>query len=105
MTGVLMVYSSLFTRWAFIVKPQNLLLSACHASNVVAQCNQMRRAIEFKLANGEQEAVKDLGSKAAVFVAATGALILAGPSLQAAIVGANLGPVSSVAGAAAGCVG
>ena len=26
MTGVLIVYSSLFARWAYIVKPQNLLL-------------------------------------------------------------------------------
>ena len=37
MTPVMIVYSSLFARWAFIVKPQNLLLCACHVSNVVAQ--------------------------------------------------------------------
>merc|ERR1711965_31725 len=49
MTSVMIVYSSLFCRWAYIVTPQNLLLSACHGSNVVAQCNQMRRAIEHKL--------------------------------------------------------
>jgi hypothetical protein len=102
MTGVLIVYSSLFTRWAFIVKPQNLALSACHASNVLAQCNQLRRAAEFKIARGEEAEVRDMGAKAAAFAATVGALVLAGPTLQAAIVGANLGPVSAVAGAAAG---
>ena len=42
MTPVMIIYSSLFCRWAIIVKPQNLLLAACHGSNVVAQFNQMR---------------------------------------------------------------
>ena len=65
MTPVLIVYSSLFTRWAFAVSPQNLMLAACHATNVVAQCNQMRRVIEYKLSLGEEEAVKEMGMKAA----------------------------------------
>ena len=74
----------------------------CHASNVLAQCNQLRRAAEFKIARGEEAEVRDMGAKAAAFAATVGALVLAGPTLQAAIVGANLGPVSAVAGAAAG---
>ena len=37
MTPVMIIYSSLFCRWAIIVKPQNLLLAACHGSNVVAR--------------------------------------------------------------------
>mmetsp|Transcript_58777 Transcript_58777/g.118058 ORF Transcript_58777/g.118058 Transcript_58777/m.118058 type:complete len:260 (+) Transcript_58777:40-819(+) len=102
MTSVMIVYSSLFCRWGFIVKPQNLLLASCHASNVVAQMNQMRRAVEFKLANGEVEAVKDMAVKAATIAATTGALIVTGPALQAAIVSANLGPISTVAAAQAG---
>jgi len=57
MTGVMIVYSSLFARWGCIVTPQNLLLASCHASNVLAQSNQMRRAVEYKLANGETEQV------------------------------------------------
>jgi hypothetical protein len=40
MTSVLVVYSSLFFRWAFVVKPQNLFLAACHFTNVCAQLNQ-----------------------------------------------------------------
>lgn len=102
MTGVMLVYSSLFARWAYVVKPQNLLLSACHASNVVAQCNQMRRALEFKLANGEKEEVEEIGKKAAATVAGAAVAIVAGPALQTALVGAAIPGVSSVAGAAAG---
>ena len=65
MTPVMMVYSSLFSWWAFVVKPQNLLLCACHASNVVAQANQLRRAVEHKLEKGEGDEVLDLAMKAA----------------------------------------
>jgi len=102
MTGVMIVYSSLFCRWAFIVKPQNLLLSACHASNVVAQSNQMRRAVESKLARGEEAEVRALASKAAAVAATMGVLIAVGPKLQAVIVAADLGPVSKLAAADAG---
>ena len=55
MTGVLLVYSSLFARWAFIVKPQNLLLAGCHITNVAAQANQLRRAVEYKKENGKDD--------------------------------------------------
>jgi len=102
MTGVMLVYSSLFARWAWIVKPQNLLLCACHISNVVAQCNQMRRAIEHKIDAGEKELVMDVGKKAAVSVVGLGALIVASPAIQGAVVKANLGPISTVAAADAG---
>jgi len=30
LTGVMIVYSSLFCRWAFVVKPANMLLASCH---------------------------------------------------------------------------
>ena len=33
MTPVQIVYSSLFARWGFVVRPQNMLLCACHVSN------------------------------------------------------------------------
>jgi hypothetical protein len=36
MTGVMLVYSSLFARWAWVVKPRNIALSACHVVNVVS---------------------------------------------------------------------
>ncbi|KAJ1458503.1 hypothetical protein M885DRAFT_512971 [Pelagophyceae sp. CCMP2097] len=102
MTGVMIVYSSLFARWAWVVKPQNLLLAACHVSNVGAQTNQARRAIEYKLAQGETKEVQDLGYKAAGAAACTAGLILVAPMLRSAVGGAGLGPVSTFAAADAG---
>lgn len=102
MTSVMLVYSSLFARWAFIVKPQNLALCACHVSNVIAQCNQMRRAVQHKMATGGEAEVKESATKAAAGIAGIGALIAAGPTLQSAIVGANLGPITTIAAADAG---
>ena len=80
MTPIVMVYSSLFSWWAFVVKPQNLLLCACHASNVVAQANQLRRAVEHKLEKGEGDAVHDLAMKAAAGAVGVGALVAAAPA-------------------------
>jgi hypothetical protein len=51
MTATMIGYSSLFVRFAWAVNPRNYILFACHAFNVTAQLNQMRRAIEYKLAN------------------------------------------------------
>lgn len=102
MTGVLIVYSSLFARWAFIVKPQNLMLAGCHITNVAAQMNQMRRALEHKMANGQEEEVTTLTRNAAIAGAGSLGLIMLGPTMQTALAGANLGVVSSVAAADAG---
>lgn len=102
MTPVLIVYSSLFARWAWIVKPQNLLLCSCHVANVAAQLNQMRRALEYKMANGQEEEVRELGKKAAIGGAGVAAAIAAGPAMQTYLSAANLGVVSSVAAADAG---
>lgn len=102
MTGVLIVYSSLFARWAYVVKPQNLLLSACHVTNVGAQLNQLRRALEYKLEQGQKDEVQDYVYKIAAGAAGGAACILLGPAAQSAAVGANLGVVSSIAAADAG---
>lgn len=105
MTGVLIVYSSLFARWAWIVEPRNLALCACHATNVVAQCNQIRRAVQAKYDSGdpaEREEVILLGTRAAGAAAAGGVIILGAPSLQAWLVAAELGPISAIAAAPAG---
>mmetsp|Transcript_21042 Transcript_21042/g.29701 ORF Transcript_21042/g.29701 Transcript_21042/m.29701 type:complete len:274 (+) Transcript_21042:210-1031(+) len=102
MTGVLIVYSTLFARWAYIVKPQNLLLASCHVTNVAAQLNQLRRALEFKKANGQEEEVNQMAKEAAMAGAVGAGLILAGPTMQAALTSSNLGIVSTVAAADAG---
>jgi hypothetical protein len=102
MTFVLIVYSSLFAWWAFIVSPQNLLLCACHTVNVLAQGNQMRRLLADKAANGKGDEVSAMGVKAACVAAGGAAAIIGGPMVQGAIVGANLGGVSAFAAAKAG---
>ena len=102
MTGVLLVYSSLFARWAFVVKPQNLLLAGCHVTNVGAQGNQLRRAIEYKKENGKDDEVNDILTKAGLVAAGGVGCVLAGPAMQSALVNANLGVVSTVAAADAG---
>ncbi len=102
MTGVLIVYSSMFARWAFVVKPQNLLLAGCHVANVCAQGNQLRRAVEYKRERGMDGEVRDILAKAAMTVIAGAACVIVGPTLQGAIVNANLGPISTVAAADAG---
>ena len=102
MTSVMLVYSSLFARWAWVVQPRNIALAACHVSNVLAQTNQMRRALEHKIANGFEDEVKAFLMKAGGFAAGIGALIIAGPTLQAGFVSANLGPISAASAAPAG---
>jgi hypothetical protein len=37
------IYSALFARFAWMIKPRNYLLLACHFSNELVQLNQMRR--------------------------------------------------------------
>jgi hypothetical protein len=102
MTPVLIVYSGLFARWAWVVKPRNLSLMWCHVANVIAQTNQIRRALEYKVENGEQEQVNELLKKVGVAGGITAAAIVGGPAARSAISEANLGFVSNIAAADAG---
>uniref|UniRef100_A0A6V2PUL3 Mitochondrial pyruvate carrier n=1 Tax=Ditylum brightwellii TaxID=49249 RepID=A0A6V2PUL3_9STRA len=102
MTGVLIVYSSLFARWAFVVKPQNLLLCACHVTNVAAQVNQLRRCVELKTEQGKMDEVNNIYMSAGGTLAAGLGSVILGPTIQSAIVSANLPAVSAVAAADAG---
>jgi mitochondrial pyruvate carrier 2 len=79
MTAVMIGYSSLFVRFAWAVQPRNYLLFACHSFNIAAQLNQMRRAIEYKIANVPTAAkeLKELGQKVAM-----GGVVLAGTLLS-----------------------
>ena len=52
MTGVMLAYSTLFGAWAgWAVMPRNFILAGSHIFNVLAQSNQMRRCLEYKMAN------------------------------------------------------
>jgi hypothetical protein len=102
MTPVLIVYSTLFARWAWVVNPQNLLLCSCHIANVGAQLNQLRRALEHKIAIGEQDQVNDMAQKVGIFGAVTAAAVATGPRMRSLLSNANLGIASTVAAAPAG---
>ena len=102
MTPVMIVYSSLFARWAMVVSPANYALAACHATNVVAQSWQMYRAINHKLETGGEAEVQEFGIKAGVGAVATVGLVASAKKLQASIVSAKLGSLSAFAAAPAG---
>ena len=42
------IYSLLFMRFAWEIKPRNYLLFACHAANETVQLNQLRRWYEWQ---------------------------------------------------------
>jgi len=84
MTATMMGYSGLFMGFAWQVQPRNMLLFACHAFNITAQANQMRRAVEYKLANepNSKDALLETGKKVAGGTALTAALIAASGPLK-----------------------
>lgn len=101
MTGVLIVYSSLFCRWAFIVKPQNLLLAGCHGANVLAQSVQLKRGLDYRNTT-DPEQVQQLYKDAAVAGVIGGVAIATGPRVRSLLAKANLGAISTIAAADAG---
>mmetsp|Transcript_53914 Transcript_53914/g.109940 ORF Transcript_53914/g.109940 Transcript_53914/m.109940 type:complete len:582 (+) Transcript_53914:125-1870(+) len=102
MTGVMLVYSSLFARWAWIVQPRNTLLAACHVSNVIAQCNQMRRLVEWEMESGMDAEVKDQAMKGAAVASGIAVALIAGPMAQKALIATNVGFLAAFAAADAG---
>jgi len=77
MTTTLVGYSSLFVRFAWKVQPRNYLLFSCHAFNILAQLNQLRRATIHKIKtdpNGAKE-MKTFFTKLGMIIAGLGGLI------------------------------
>merc|ERR1740121_3557388 len=88
MTGVMLCYSTLFARWAgWAVTPRNYILAGSHIFNVIAQSNQLRRCLQYKLDTepGAKEEIAQLATKAATGAAIVAGAIVAGPTIQAAI--------------------
>lgn len=48
MTSALCVYSLLFMRFAWMVRPRNSLLFACHFSNECVQLRQLQRKLVYE---------------------------------------------------------
>ena len=79
MTGVMIVYSGLFMRFAWMVRPRNYLLLACHATNECAQLIQMGRWLSSSKPVPTTEAAP---APAAAAAAAAGAAAAAAPALR-----------------------
>lgn len=89
MTGVMICYSTLFGRWAgWAVTPRNYILAASHIFNVIAQCNQLRRVLLWKLEEGGEAARKEiaeLATKGAIGGAVVAACVVNSSRLQALV--------------------
>ncbi|OAF67546.1 hypothetical protein A3Q56_04718, partial [Intoshia linei] len=55
MTTALCVYSMLFMRFSLLVKPRNLLLFSCHATNETVQLIQLGRWTKYNYGNEKKE--------------------------------------------------
>ncbi|RLN48765.1 hypothetical protein BBJ28_00012748 [Nothophytophthora sp. Chile5] len=56
--AALSVYSLIFMRFAWMVKPRNYLLLVCHASNETAQLYQLQRGLRFQANKKAEEKAK-----------------------------------------------
>ncbi|KAF2350244.1 Mitochondrial pyruvate carrier [Trinorchestia longiramus] len=52
----LCLYSAVFMRFAIKVKPQNMLLFACHVTNEIAQITQGCRLVKYEYLGGKEAA-------------------------------------------------
>ncbi|XBW34888.1 hypothetical protein QEN19_000452 [Hanseniaspora menglaensis] len=59
MTSALIVYSTVFMRYALAVTPKNYLLFGCHVINTAAQAGQGFRYINYHYMGGKEEAAKE----------------------------------------------
>ena len=75
MTGTMIVYSGTFLGFFWRVIPRNPLGISCHLFNIAAQGNQIRRAAEYKIENGERQEVEAFAKAAAVTSAVLAGLI------------------------------
>lgn len=66
MTTALIFYSMAFMRFAYRVQPRNLLLMACHGTNVMAQSVQATRFLIYYYGGGAAEATAATTTDAAI---------------------------------------
>uniref|UniRef100_A0A0K0ED98 Mitochondrial pyruvate carrier n=1 Tax=Strongyloides stercoralis TaxID=6248 RepID=A0A0K0ED98_STRER len=63
MTVALLVYSSIFSRFAWRVQPRNMLLLSCHLLNLTAQSTQMIRFLNHNYVHAFQDPYYKEGTK------------------------------------------
>jgi len=66
MTSAMVLYSSIFMRFAWRVQPWNPLLLACHATNATAQTIQGARFINYWYYGGKEAKLAKIGEGAIV---------------------------------------
>lgn len=102
MTFVMLIYSTLFAWWAWVVDPRNMLLCACHVANILAQSNQARRLVGYMLANGQGKEVTVIAQKALAVAVGGAAAVVGGPIVQGVVSTAGMGALSTIAASKAG---
>jgi mitochondrial pyruvate carrier 2 len=94
MTVALSVYSALFMRFAWVVKPRNYILLSCHVFNESMQLTQLYRRYQYDKSMEAKGVATDSfrldPTVMAAGVAATAVTIAVGPLIQAAL---NKGPI------------
>eukprot|EP00878_Enallax_costatus_P003176 GHUV01003376.1.p1 GENE.GHUV01003376.1~~GHUV01003376.1.p1 ORF type:complete len:131 (+),score=9.65 GHUV01003376.1:189-581(+) len=68
MTTAMCIYSCLFMRFAWMVKPRNYLLLACHASNETVQLYQLSRWYSWYSTEGRDIEAREKAAAAAAAV-------------------------------------
>lgn len=105
MSATQVVYSGLFMRFAWLVQPRNYILLGCHAANVCAQGNQLRRWGIHTLDTDKEKGadrLKNLAQLATGAGVGTAAILAASRPMQRALIGSGTGLVSKWASHPAG---
>lgn len=95
MSATQVVYSSLFMRFAWQVQPRNYILFSCHTANVMAQSNQLRRWVDYRLTTEPDtapEKMKNLGMTAGAAAAVVGAALVLRKPMQSGFTTASFMP-------------
>ena len=69
MCGTMVIWSCTFLRFFWRVVPRNPLAMSFHVANIAGQGNQIRRAVEYKIENGEREELETFAKAAAATTA------------------------------------
>jgi len=105
MAATQVVYSGLFVRFAWAVQPRNYILASCHTANVLAQSNQLRRWMSYKMESDPTNApaqIQVVGGGLAGVAALVAATMVVRKPLQNAFVNMQAGALSKLAAHPAG---
>jgi len=100
---VLVVYSSLMARWAYVIAPiPNLILSACHMTNAGLQMVQLVRVIQYKIKHRLSRKLAILERNIASTIAIVAASLALGPGLRTRWMNSSIQKLKQVATAEGG---